>query len=211
MADRSRSRTPVRLVAVALLAGLVSACSPFDDLMVAIFGRSMRDQRSFDPYENTLLPPEGSVPFSAGNFSAGPDQVSLGQADPSAEMPPFFTATEVLTQAPVVMEMVNPVEATAESLARGERLYNRFCVPCHSADGVGANAALAPLHPMVPLFNLSSAATAVRHDGYMYGVIRVGRGLMPAYGHQIPHYDRWHIVNYIRQMQEQAGNPAPGE
>ena len=211
MADRPRPRTPVRFVAVALLAGLVSACSPFDDLMVAIFGRSMRDQRSFDPYENTLLPPEGSVPFSAGNFSAGPDRISIGQADPSAEMPPFFTATEVLTQAPVVMEMVNPVEATAESLARGERLYNRFCAPCHSVDGVGANAAIAPLHPMVPLFNLSSAATAIRPDGYMYGVIRVGRGLMPAYGHQIPHYDRWHIVNHIRQLQAQAGNAPPGE
>ncbi len=211
MADRPRPRTPVRIVAVALLAGLISACSPFDDLMVAIFGRSMRDQRSFDPYENTLLPPEGSVPFSAGNFSAGPDQISVGQPDPSVEMPPFFTPAEVATEAPVVMEMVNPVEATAESLARGERLYNRFCAPCHSVDGVGANAPIAALHPMLPAFNLSSAATAIRPDGYMYGVIRVGRGLMPAYGHQIPHYDRWHIVNYVRQLQEQAGNPAPGE
>ena len=211
MADRPRPRIPVRFVAVALLAGLVSACSPFDDLMVQIFGRSMRDQRSFDPYENTLLPPEGSVPFSAGNFSAGPDQVSLGQPDPSVEMPPPFTMAEVAIEAPVVVEMVNPVEATAESLARGERLYNRFCAPCHGVDGVGANAALAPLHPMVPLFNLSSAATAIRPDGYIYGVIRVGRSLMPAYGHQITHYDRWHIVNYVRQLQAQAGNPAPGE
>ncbi len=211
MADRPRPRTPVRFVAVALLAGLVSACSPFDDLMVAIFGRSMRDQRSFDPYENTLLPAEGSVPFSAGNFSAGPDQISVGQPDPTVKMPPFFTQVEVATEAPVVMEMVNPVEATAESLARGERLYNRFCAPCHSVDGVGANAPIAALHPMLPAFNLSSAATAIRPDGYMYGVIRVGRGLMPAYGHQIPHYDRWHIVNYVRQLQEQAGNPAPGE
>ncbi len=211
MADRPRSRTPVRFVATALLAGLVSACSPFDDLMVQIFGRSMRDQRSFDPYENTLLPPEGSVPFSAGNFSAGPDQISVGQADPSVEMPPFFTQVEVAIQAPVVMEMVNPVEASAESLARGERLYNRFCSPCHSVDGVGANAPIASLHPMLPAFNLSSAASAIHPDGYLYGVMRVGRGLMPAYGHQIPHYDRWHIVNYVRQLQAQAGNPAPGE
>lgn len=211
MADRPRTRIPVRCIAVALLAVLVSACSPFDDLMVQIFGRSMRDQRSFDPYENTLLPPEGSVPFSASNFTAGPYEVSLSKPEPEAEMPPFFTMVEVAGEAPVVMEMVNPVEATAESLARGERLYNRFCAPCHSADGVGANAALAPLHPMVPLFNLSSAATAVRPDGYMYGVIRVGRGLMPAYGHQIPHFDRWHIVNHIRQLQAQAGNAPPGE
>ena len=211
MADRPRSRTPVRFVAAALLAGLVSACSPFDDLMVQIFGRSMRDQRSFDPYENPLPAPEGSVPFSAGNFPAGPDRISVGQPDPSVEMPPFFTQTEVAVQAPVVMEMVNPVEATAASLARGERLYNRFCAPCHAVDGVGANAALAPVHPVLPAYNLSSAVTAARPDGYLYGVIRVGRALMPAYGHQIPHYDRWHIVNHVRQLQAQAGNPPPGE
>ena len=24
---------------------------------------------------------------------------------------------------------------------------------------------------------------------------------MPAYGHQIGHYDRWHVVNYVRRLQ----------
>ena len=37
-------------------------------------------------------------------------------------------------------------------------------------------------------------------------MIRVGRGLMPAYAHQISHFDRWNIVNYIRVLQRQAGN-----
>ncbi len=211
MADRSRSRPHVRFVAAALLVGLASACSPMDDLMVEIFGRSMRDQSSFDPYENTLPPPEGSVPFSAGNFSGGPDRISVGQPDPSVEMPPFFTQAEVNLQAPIVVEMTNPVEATSESLARGERLYDRFCAPCHGVDGVGANAPLAPVHPVLPAYNLSGAVTAGRSDGYIYGIVRVGRALMPAYGHQIPHYDRWHIVNYVRRLQAQAGNPAPGE
>lgn len=32
---------------------------------------------------------------------------------------------------------------------------------------------------------------------------------MPAYGHQISHYDRWHIVNYVRQMQ--GVGPGSGE
>ena len=40
-----------------------------------------------------------------------------------------------------------------------------------------------------------------RTDGYIYGMIRVGRVMMPAYGHQIGHYDRWHLVNYVRQLQ----------
>jgi hypothetical protein len=40
----------------------------------------------------------------------------------------------------------------------------------------------------------------------MYAMIRVGRGIMPEYGSRIAHFDRWHIVNYVRQLQAQAGN-----
>ena len=37
-------------------------------------------------------------------------------------------------------------------------------------------------------------------------MIRLGRGLMPPYGHQISHFDRWHVVNYVRQLQRNAGS-----
>ena len=43
-------------------------------------------------------------------------------------------------------------------------------------------------------------------DAYLYAMIRVGRGLMPEYGSRVTHFDRWHIVNYVRQLQAQAGN-----
>ena len=33
-----------------------------------------------------------------------------------------------------------------------------------------------------------------------------GRGLMPEYGSRITHFDRWRVVNYVRQLQAQAGN-----
>jgi mono/diheme cytochrome c family protein len=48
-------------------------------------------------------------------------------------------------------------------------------------------------------------------------MITVGRGIMPAYGHQIAHYDRWNVVNYVRQLQGRipadgaAPAPTPGE
>ena len=51
---------------------VATGCKPLDDTMVAIFGRSMRDQRSFDPYENTRPEPEHSIAFSAGNFTSRP-------------------------------------------------------------------------------------------------------------------------------------------
>ena len=48
---------------------------------------------------------------------------------------------------------------------------------------------------------LNGGLAMTRSDGYIYGMIRVGRVWMPAYGHQIAHYDRWHVVNYVRQLQ----------
>jgi hypothetical protein len=32
---------------------------------------------------------------------------------------------------------------------------------------------------------------------------------MPPYGHRITHFDRWHIVNYVRELQREAGQ-TPG-
>jgi hypothetical protein len=37
-------------------------------------------------------------------------------------------------------------------------------------------------------------------DGYIWGMIRNGRGLMPSYN-RIEEMDRWDVVNYIRALQ----------
>jgi mono/diheme cytochrome c family protein len=53
---------------------------------------------------------------------------------------------------------------------------------------------------------------AAYSDPYIYAMIRVGRGVMPEYGSRITHFDRWHVVNYVRRLQTQAGNiPAGAE
>ena len=59
-------RNPTKLLVAVLALTVTTGCKPLDDTMVAIFGRSMRDQRSYDPYENTQLPPENAVSFSSG-------------------------------------------------------------------------------------------------------------------------------------------------
>ncbi len=46
---------------------------------------------------------------------------------------------------------------------------------------------------------------AQRHsDGMLYAIVRHGRGLMPAYGDRLRGEDRWHVVNYVRQLQGAA-------
>ena len=201
------------LVAALALTTLVG-CKPLDDGMAFIFGRSMRDSRSFDPYENPRPAPEGSVAFAAGNYPAEDGTVNLGQ--PEGVAIPYFTQTGLGVPGiggDAVRSLVNPTDPTsAASLERGEEIYLRFCVVCHGPDGVGANAYIADKHPLLPAYNLSGAQVASYSDQYLYAMVRVGRGLMPEYGSRITHFDRWHVVNYVRQLQRQAGNaPAGGD
>lgn len=69
-ARSSRRWRPAHCVALAVTL-LLPACSPMDSALQAVFGRSMRDQPSFDPYENTRMPADGAVSFSSGNYPAG--------------------------------------------------------------------------------------------------------------------------------------------
>jgi mono/diheme cytochrome c family protein len=186
----------------------LAGCKPLDDGMVLIFGRSMRDQRSFDPYEHTMPAPENSVAFAAGNLPAAMGDVNVGQPE-GVDIPPFtqLDLGEPGIGSDVIRGMVNPTNPNdPASLERGEELYLRFCVVCHGPDGVGANAYIAEKHLLLPAYDISGELVSAYSDQYIYAMMRVGRGLMPEYGSRITHFDRWHVVNYVRQLQTQAGN-----
>ena len=203
-----RSSLMARALLAALVIMSVGACKPLDDAMVAVFGRSMRDQRSFDPYEHTVSPPPNSVAFAAGNLPSAPWVINLGEPE-GLVIPPFTEAdvAAVGVGSAVVQGLVNPMDpADPRSLERGQQLYMRYCVVCHGPDGVGANAYIAEKHPMLPAFDLSGPTVAGYSDQYVYAMIRVGRGLMPEYGSRVTNFDRWNVVNYVRQLQAQAGN-----
>lgn len=196
-------RKPTRLLVALAALAISTGCKPLDDTMVAIFGRSMRDQRSFDPYENTLLPPEHSVSFASGNFPGAPGEVNVGQ--PESVDVPYFTQADMVplgTGNETVQSLVNPfARDDAWALERGQVMYERMCAVCHGIDGIGANAYIAAKHPVLPAYNLAGDRVAAYSDQYIYGMIRVGRGLMPEYGSRISHFDRWAIVTYVRQLQ----------
>lgn len=203
------------LLGAALLA--TGACTPMDDAMVAIFGRSMRNQVTYDPYESPLLPAEGSVPFASANFPAARGDVNIGQPEGQDYLVPDFAQAQTANPAAEVWgRFENPVPADAESLARGGELYNRYCVVCHGPVGIGAEAYIVEKWPALVAYNLAGEVVQGYSDSYIYGMIRVGRGLMPQYGHQITHFDRWNIVNYVRQLQadyngqQQAQAPGAG-
>lgn len=200
-----RKLRALAILSVAVVVVPLSACSPMDTVLGNIFGRTMRDQRSFDPYENPRPAPEHSVAFAAGNYQAENGDVNLGQPEGAYDVPPKFTQLDVLTEQPVVMNLQNPVPADAESLIRGEEMYTRVCAVCHGPDGAGTTCYFDVEIGFPCAYPLNGERAAGFADGYIYGMIRVGRGIMPAYGHAVTHYDRWNIVNYIRQLQQQAG------
>jgi len=198
-----------RVVAARLgLVGLLmmsAGCSPLDDVMAGIFGGSMRDQPSFDPYEAPLPAPDGSVPFASGNFPARIGEVNVGQPEGLEDYPPPFTQMDLTNKVELVLNLPNPVPATEASLDRGEELFLRFCAPCHGPNGDGVSAYILPGgYPPTPL-----VADHVKEftDGYIYGMIRVGGLVMPSYGHRITHFDRWNVVNYLRVLQGVASPP----
>ena len=193
---RINARKARALTVVGALAVVGSACTDwagydldyFWDAIPAL--STMRSSVTFDPYDMPRLPPPNSVPLSTGN----------------GDVPPPFAQIALDSAAAT---LVNPLAGNADPavLARGQQVFNTQCFSCHNTDGAGNGPVVGPgKFPMGPAIN--GAATAGRSDGYIYAVIAVGRGLMPAYGERVTHNDRWAVVNYVRQLQRGGGAPA---
>lgn len=95
--------------------------------------------------------------------------------------------------------LVNPTLAnTAATLARGDTLYGIYCSMCHGPAGnLGGS-----ISHLVGAPSLLTDQARARSDGYLYSIIRYGRGVMSRYGDKITRpADRWAVVNYVRQLQ----------
>lgn len=186
-----------RRLAVAALLSLTAAsgCTRIDNALasVPVFA-FMRSAPSFDPYEHPLPPPPGSIPFESPN---GP------------VLPPLAATDQALREFAAGPWGQNPLAADdAAVLALGQVMYERHCSVCHGQQGHGDGPVIGqgrfPFAPSV----VAPPATDLS-DGYLYGVIRAGRGLMPAYGARMTHTERWAVVAYINRMQTDAGAVPP--
>jgi len=93
--------------------------------------------------------------------------------------------------------IANPVAVSEASLTAGRMQYQINCAVCHGDTGDGQGAATRFGFPAI---NLLTDLTKGRTDGYVFGMIRNGRGLMPPYN-RIEERDRWDVVNYLRALQ----------
>ena len=95
----------------------------------------------------------------------------------------------------------NPTPPTAASLANGHKYFAINCEVCHGEKGLGDGPATK--YGMIGI-NLTADVTKSRTDGYIFGMIRNGRGAMPSYN-RIEEMDRWDVVNYVRALQGIVG------
>ena len=100
--------------------------------------------------------------------------------------------------------IANPVPADSTSIANGRKYYTINCAVCHGMTGQGDGTATR--YGVFP-FPLVGARPQGLSDGYIFGMIRNGRGNMPSYN-RIEERDRWDVVNYVRALQGAGGATA---
>lgn len=93
--------------------------------------------------------------------------------------------------------LANPVAADLASVQRGRVYFQINCAVCHGQAGKGDGTATKL--GMVPMPLTSDRAKGYT-DGYIWGMMRNGRGLMPT-NNRIEEMDRWDVVNYVRALQ----------
>lgn len=94
----------------------------------------------------------------------------------------------------------NPVAASAESVATGQKVYQRYCRGCHGSTGEGGPQAEGNVAPS----NLVDAKwDHGASDGAIFNSIKVGIRpdyAMEPWGDRLSDTDIWHVVNYLRSL-----------
>ncbi len=173
----ARLRHPGRATfAVVLAAFALSACD--DQVKYVPWFETMVSQPSVETYEaEPIGPVAGTVPVGASRHYD-------------------LLASDTL--------LANPLAAGGYDEGRGQVLYLQYCIPCHGETGEGNGPVVGPNRlPPLPTLNLLSERARDLSDGYIYGMIANGRGVMPSY-RRVPHDDRWYLVEYVRGLQDAA-------
>ena len=142
----------------------------------------MWSQDSIQPYEEPVLFPRNSI-STDGKQTKLEDRTGVEQIEKG------------------------PIPQSDESVARGAKVFKEQCVVCHGPGGLGDGIIIKKGLGFYPV-NLTTPAVAQRTDGYIYAYIRYGgKVMMPSYSENISEQDAWHVVNYVRKLQ----NPGSGK
>lgn len=163
---------------------LTSACSWFTDF---------RQQPKMDPWEtpNDTIAMRGNPQMSVSIYGTAAPGFAYGRG----------TLPAVIDS---MSSIQNPVASDQRSISNGRMQYQINCAVCHGERGMGDGPVAQFGFPPMPIGTGSKTATQYS-DGYVFGMIRNGRGLMPPYN-RIDERERWDLINYLRALQ--AGTPS---
>lgn len=175
----------MRVSVIVALPVFMGACTWFTD-----FKRqpAIHNWESYAKNDNdTTTPPRGQPKYSVPMQGT----VAAAYAISNAPMPATLDS---------FASIANPISTDDRSLANGKQHYQINCAVCHA----NAGDAKAPLQKIAPIMaivpSLLTAQAKGRSAGYIYGIIRNGRGAMPTYN-RIEEADRWDVANYIKALQ----------
>jgi mono/diheme cytochrome c family protein len=181
-----------RALAALVLPLALTACDPQEWIT------DMRQQPSVNTWQEFAMDSTGLTTPFRGNPQGSVPVTGVTVAAWEVSYAPMINTVDSLSRVP------NPVAVDSRSLENGHRLYSVNCAVCHGeiGDGNGGMRRLNAMYGFAPAIN--GAATAARTDGYLWGMMRNGRGLMPSFN-RISDRERWDVVNYIRGLQGRYG------
>lgn len=117
----------------------------------------------------------------------------------------FFAATPQT-------HLPNPIPRTVQSVEMGGQVYLNSCASCHGTDARGGGPA-ATSSPVPPPPLAGPDAHLEHHtDGDLHYIIANGLpGGMPAWGGTLTDDQIWHVVNYLRSLQEGGARHEDGQ
>ena len=184
-----RKNTVISLVVLAVLVFALSSCF-FDKKKPGWeYMPDMVHPQSAQPYDVNL-----NFPDSMEARPPVPNTIPRG-----AYMPFHYPNTNEGYDAS--KEVKCPIEATPESLAEGQRLFNIYCAICHGEDG-NADGSIVKAGKFSPPPSYFSDQILALPIGQMFFVVHYGRNMMGSYATQLNQQQVWKVLSYVKSMQK---------
>ena len=139
------------------------------------------------PREDSWIVEEAYAPYPYGNNFEGYEAAGLEFNSPLND--PSYNA--------------EGVNCTEETYNKGKYLYEVYCIMCHGKNGMGQGKLVTEgVFGNVPAY--SSEALRELPAGKMFHTLTYGKGIMGSYASQLSPKQRWEVICYIQEFQEQA-------
>lgn len=131
------------------------------------------------------------------------EQPSIGYREGPRLLPPAgaipITGLEVPADGSIP---ANPVAGTANSIARGNLLFDIHCAVCHGDQALGDGPVAAYFQsPAPPVADLTTERITNLGDGLLYLALTNGAQGMPSLAENLTPRERWDVINYLRTLQ----------